>query len=168
MATVWICNKSQLWMTMWALRLEHVAGSFEPRRSWQAHHKSSLLGTGAYFFFFFFFFQTWLLISEKSLLMIWQMPLLMDFSVSTSAMHRRFFMQISIHFVYSIFTFERVSCTPYCWTNYRCIWEYNSINSTGLMLDEVQIKSEHCLHGFLFQQVAGVAPESSSPWSQSL
>lgn len=35
-------------MAMWALRLEHVLEDFEPGRSWQAHHKSSLLGTLAF------------------------------------------------------------------------------------------------------------------------
>lgn len=33
---------------MWALRREHVAGRFAPGRSWQAHHKSSLLGMVAF------------------------------------------------------------------------------------------------------------------------
>lgn len=31
-------------MVMWAPRLEHVAGRFEPGKSWQVYNKSSLLG----------------------------------------------------------------------------------------------------------------------------
>lgn len=85
MATVWVCNKSQLWLAMWVLRREYVAGRFAPRRSWQAHHKSSLLGMVA----LLRIQANCLLISEKSHLSIPYTIRQRDFSSSTQAVSMR-------------------------------------------------------------------------------